>query len=58
MEFHQRVNFCSFSDAEDFNFTQGKESFVTDILIQLCNTPISTIYMAGKVPNPFLVASW
>ena len=36
----------------------GKESFVMDILIQLCNTPISTIYTAGKVPNAFLVASW
>lgn len=67
LEFHQIVNFCSFSDAADFNFTQEKNSLiVTDILIQLCNTfpqlssPISAIYKGGggKVPHPFLLASW
>ena len=51
----QIVNFCSFSDAADFNFTQEKNPLiVTDILIQLYNTspqlssPISTIYTEGE----------
>ena len=55
LEFHQIVNFCSISDAADFNFTQEKNPLiVTDILIQPRNTfpqlssPISAIYKGGK----------